>query len=152
MPQYNDDGRPPKRTVLTADLIDLWNASFFLRRGVEAVLFKGRERRSGRNSGVVELHLPGFDDIAAASESESSSSSESESDDYDDRAKYGPYGGAYGRQTATAMAEMAEARRLRRERKRAEKKRRRLEKKQRKKLREAERTYALYITCAETPR
>ena len=148
VPQYNEDGRPPKRTILTADLIDLWNASFFLRRGVEVVLFKGRERRSGRAIGSVELHLPGFDDIASVSESDSSSSSESESDDdFGDRARYGPYGGAYGGRAATQMAEMHEARKLRRERKKAEKKRRRFEKKQRKKQREAERTYALYLTC-----
>ena len=72
VPDYARDGRPPKRTTLTADLIDLWNTSFFFKRGVEVVLFKGRERRSGRGAGSVELHLPGFDDILDVSDTDSS--------------------------------------------------------------------------------
>lgn len=147
VPEYSADGRAPKRTVLAADLIDLWNTSFFFKRGVEVVLFKGRERRSGRGAGSVELHLPGFDDILDVSDTDSSSSdSDTDDDDYD-RSRYGAYGGAYGSRQSSQMAELAEARRLRREKKKLDKKRRKQEKKQRKKQKEAERTYALYVTC-----
>lgn len=148
VPDYARDGRPPKRTTLTSDLIDLWNASFFLKRGVEIVLFKGRERRSGRNVGAVELHLPGFDDPTGLSDdSEDDEDSSEDDDDLDDRYRQGAYGSVYGRGVEGQMAELQEAKRIRRERKRVEKKRRRAEKKQRRKQKEAERKYALYITC-----
>ena len=59
VPQYQTaDGRPPKRSTIIADLVDVWNSSFFRSRGVEAVLYKGRERRSGRYTGTVDMHLP----------------------------------------------------------------------------------------------
>ncbi|PSR73443.1 hypothetical protein PHLCEN_2v10735 [Hermanssonia centrifuga] len=147
VPEYAQDGRPPKRTVLTSDLIDLWNASFFLRRGAEVVLFKGRERRSGRNVGTVELHLPGFENITGLSDSSDSEEEDSDDADDDDRYRYGAYGGVYGRQAGSQLAELQEAKRIRREQKKAEKKRRRQEKKQRRKQKEAEKTYALYVTC-----
>ena len=148
VPAYATDGRPPKRTTLTSDLIELWNASFFLKRGVEVVLYKGRERRSGRLAGTVDVHLPGFEHAPGSDSSESESSdSEDDDDDERDRYRYGAYGGVYGRQQEAALSELHEAKRLRRERKKAEKKRRKLEKKQRRKQREAERKYALYITC-----
>ncbi|KAI0091847.1 hypothetical protein BDY19DRAFT_990616 [Irpex rosettiformis] len=149
VPDYARDGRVPKRTTLTADLIDLWNASFFLKRGVEIVLFKGRERRSGRNSGSVELHLPGFDDLASYSDDSESEDDSSEDDsDLEDRYRYGSgHGGAYGRGVEAQMAELREVKRERRERKRAEKRRRKQEKKQRRKQKEAERKYAFYVTC-----
>jgi hypothetical protein len=115
VPDYARDGRVPKRTTLTADLIDLWNTSFFLKRGVEVVLFKGRERRSGRNAGAVELHLPGFDDTPLSDESESESESSDDDDDHDDRYRHSAYGGVYG-------ADLQEEK-------------------------EAERKYALYVTC-----
>lgn len=113
---------------------------------MEIVLFKGRERRSGRNVGAVELHLPGFDDVNGGTDDSDSESDSSEDDDDDDRYRYGSYGGGYGR-AGDQLAELQEAKRLRRERKRADKKRRRQEKKQKKKLKEAERKYAVYITC-----
>ncbi|KAI0347468.1 hypothetical protein BDW22DRAFT_531556 [Trametopsis cervina] len=148
LPVPDRDGRPPKRTALTSDLVELWNTSFFLRRGVEVVLYKGRERRSGRNIGAVDVHLPGFDDLAGLSDDDDSELDSSEDDDdLEERSRYGAYGGAYGRGVEVQMAELREAKRIRRERKRAEKKRRRQEKKQRRKLKEAERKYALYITC-----
>lgn len=148
VPDYARDGRAPKRTTLTSDLIDLWNTSFFLKRGVEVVLFKGRERRSGRGIGTVELHLPGLDDFGGGSDSSDSESDSSEDDDaLDDRYRYGAHGGVYGRGIDSQMAELQEAKRIRRERKKAEKKRRRQEKKQRRKYKEAERKYALYILC-----
>lgn len=150
VPEYTRDGRPPKRTVLASDLIDLWNTSFFLKRGIEVVLYKGRERRTGRNAGTVDVHLPGLDAAGLSDSSEDdSSSSEDDDEDRGDRHRYGAYGGAYGRQQEAALAELQEAKRLRRERKRLEKKRRRQEKKQRRKQKEADRKYSLYITCVQ---
>jgi len=149
VPEYAQDGRPPKRTTLTADLVDLWNASFFMRRGVELVLYKGRERRSGRAIGTVDLHLPGFDtydSISSASDSDSDDSDSSSDDSIDDRHRQPAYGGIYGRQAEGQMAELREARRVRRERK-EEKKIRKREKKRRAKMREMERKYVLYLTC-----
>ena len=147
VPDYARDGRPPKRTVLASDLIDLWNASFFLKRGVEVILYKGRERRSGRSVGMVDVHLPGFDPQSNLSSSDSESSDSPDDDDDDDHYRYGTSGGVYGRQLESQLAEVREAKRLLRERKKLEKKRRRQEKKQRRKQKEAERKYALYITC-----
>lgn len=149
VPEYAQDGRPPKRTTLTADLVDLWNASFFVRRGVELVLYKGRERRSGRAVGQVDMNLPGFDPYDDDSDdSDDSDSDDSDlEDDYDeDRPRYGAYGGVYGRQAEGQMAELREARRARQMRK-AEKKQRKLEQKRRRKYKEMEKKYALYLTC-----
>ena len=92
VPQYSADGRPPKRSTLAADVIDLWNASFFIRRGAELVLYKGRERRSGRDIGAVDIHLPGFDDYDDYDDDDTIS----DDSEYDnDRHRYGAYGGAY---------------------------------------------------------
>ena len=78
VPQYSADGRPPKRSTLAADVIDLWNASFFRMRGVEVILYKGRERRSGRYAGTVDMNLPGFDKFDVSSPSERSEEHTSE--------------------------------------------------------------------------
>lgn len=129
---------------MTAELIDLWNTSFFQQRGVEVVLFKGRERRSGPAIGTIESRLPTFDD----SDSISSSSSSSDDSDLSGDDKYsrtGPYG-PYARPTDPYSAELREAQRRTREKK-SEKKRREKEKKARRKAREREKTYALYLTC-----
>ena len=129
---------------MTAELIDLWNNSFFAQRGVEVVLFKGHERRSGPWIGQVERNLPGFGD---GSDSDSSPSLSSDSDSSDD--KYarggagGPGGGYYGGYAADAKRRKAE--------RKAEKKRKNKEKKARRRARERERTYAIYISCI-TPR
>ncbi|KAI9067660.1 hypothetical protein FKP32DRAFT_1672946 [Trametes sanguinea] len=142
VPQY--DGRPPKRSSLAADVIDLWNVSFFKPRGVEMVLYKGRERRSGRLAGTVDMNLPGFDEYDVSSPSDSSDDDDDSAEErHRDRDRYGAYGGVYGRQ---AEAELREARRARRERK-AERKKRKMEKKIRKRAKELERTYAIYLQC-----
>ncbi|KAI0637899.1 hypothetical protein C8Q77DRAFT_1268803 [Trametes polyzona] len=144
VPQYSPDGRPPKRSTLTADVIDLWNASFFRARGVEMVLYKGRERRSGRMAGTVDMSLPGFDEYDVSSPSDSSDDDADSADErHRDRYGAGAYGGAYGRQ---AEAELREQRRARRER-RAERKKRKMEKKIRKRAKELDRTYAIYLQC-----
>ncbi|KAG9317645.1 hypothetical protein JVU11DRAFT_1856 [Chiua virens] len=123
-------GPPPKRSTLVADLIDLWNSSFFLTRRVEIVLFKGRERRSGANAGAIDYNLPGIHpDYSSDDSSSEESSSESDGDRYT----------GYGR-----GVDMTESRRRRREKE--EKRRRKKEKKLRKKAKELEKTYALYLT------
>lgn len=50
-------GCPPPRSSIVADVINLWNNSFFLPRQVEVVLYKGCERRSGRHPGTVDHRL-----------------------------------------------------------------------------------------------
>ncbi|KAI0650113.1 hypothetical protein C8Q79DRAFT_367471 [Trametes meyenii] len=144
VPQYTADGRPPKRSTLVADVIDLWNASFFRPRNVEMVLYKGRERRSGRMAGTVDMSLPGFDEYDVSSPSESSGGDDDSAEERH-RERYGAYGGVYGRQ---ADAELREARRARRERK-AERKKRKMDKKIRKRAKELERTYSIYLQCID---
>jgi len=145
VPQYANDGHQPRRTTLTADLIDLWNASFFIKRGAELALYKGRERRSGRNVGHIEVHLPGFDEYGDYSDEDDELSDDSEYGD--ERFRHGAYGGVYGRGVDREMAEMHEARRLRHEKKKAEQKRRRQDRRHRQKVRENDRKYAIYLTC-----
>jgi hypothetical protein len=140
IPELARTGRLPKRTTLAADLIDLWNSSFFLARGIEIVLYKGRERRSGPSAGTIDRHLSTYD--PEDSYSEDSSTDDSDSDDSDAPGAYG----LYGRQTIGQTPDAAEASRRRQEVKR-EKKRRHKEKKLRKKARERENKYALYLTC-----
>lgn len=134
VPQYSPDGRPPKRSTLVADVIDLWNASFFRTRGVEMILYKGRERRSGRLAGTVDMHLPGFERFDVSSPSESDDSEDADSADDRDRYRYG--GGGYGRPDP----------RRTRERK-AERKKRKMEKKIKKRMKELDRTYAIFLQC-----
>ncbi|PIL36851.1 hypothetical protein GSI_00541 [Ganoderma sinense ZZ0214-1] len=133
VPQYSPDGRPPKRSTLAADVVDLWNASFFRVRGVEMVLYKGRERRSGRYAGTVDVNLPGFDKFDVSSPSEDDSD-DSDEDRYRDRDRYGDVYGE-GRRRKERKAEKAEARR------------RKMEKKIKRRQREMERSYAVYIQC-----
>ncbi|KAJ6516156.1 hypothetical protein C8R45DRAFT_959104 [Mycena sanguinolenta] len=137
-------GRPQKKTHLAAELIDMWNISFFFPRGVEVVLYKGRERRTGPSAGVVDIQL--YD------EDEESTSSSSSSDDSDsDSGKFPPAAYMYGQQQAFipgqgSMAQVIEQRNRRRE-VRADKKRRRKEKKARRKEKAREKRFALYLTC-----
>lgn len=129
LPEFSHE-HPPRRSALVADLIDLWNVSFFLPRRVEVVLYKGRERRSGPNAGTIDHHLPGFTSDSDFDDDSSSSSSDSDSDVYPG---YGPGN------------DLTESRRRAKEKK-EEKKRRKREKKLRKKAKELEKTYALYVT------
>ncbi|TFK43239.1 hypothetical protein BDQ12DRAFT_642691 [Crucibulum laeve] len=135
VPALAQNGHQPRRSQLAADLIDLWNSSFFLARGVELVLFKGRERRSGAHAGTVDQNLPNYDDDDDDLSSSDDSSSE-ESDDSD--VPTGPYGRPPGTYDDI---------RRRKEAKVERKKMRRREKKQRRKERAKAKRYALYITC-----
>jgi len=122
------DGRAPKPSALSADLINLWNASFFGPRGVELVLCKGRERRTGPNAGQLDSELASYDD----SDDSSSDSSGSEFLDHGN-----PAGGAYRR-----PGEMSDSRRRRHEEKQ-ERRRRRKEKKARRKAKA--KGYSVYV-------
>ena len=135
------DGRPPKPSTLAAELIDLWNASFFSARGIEVVLYKGRERRSGSQIGKVDLNMPTYDD-------DSDSPSSSEEEDTEDSDYGNTPAGPYGRPTSgqPSLSEIAAGRRRRHETKQ-EKRQRHKEKKQRRKAKAREKKYALYITC-----
>jgi hypothetical protein len=138
----SDPNRSSRPSQVTAELIGLWNNSFFAQRGVEIVLFKGHERRSGPWAGQVERNLPGFGDDSDSDSSDSVSSATSSSEGKYGRgaaAGGGYYGSAYG-----------DSKRRKAERK-AEKKRKNKEKKARRRARERERMYAIYITCI-TPR
>jgi hypothetical protein len=121
--------RLPRPSTAVADLVELWNAQFFIARGVEAVLYKGRERRTGPDAGMID-NLP----LSHADLSSSSSSESEDSDSEDDR------------YTTQGAYERREARRARRADRKAEKKRRRREKKLRRKAREQEKRYSLYMT------
>lgn len=126
--EFSRGGVPPKRSSLVADLINLWNDSFFRARRVEVILYKGRERRSGAHTGTLDNNLPMPDLDSDSDLSDSSSlSSESEDDRY-----------------YTRGVDLAESKRRRREKK-EEKKWRKKEKKLRKKVKERERQYALYL-------
>ncbi|PCH41354.1 hypothetical protein WOLCODRAFT_137346 [Wolfiporia cocos MD-104 SS10] len=140
------DGRPPKRSTSGAIIVELWNENFFGRRGVEVVLYKGRERRTGPGAGSVDLHLPGFDTYDAVSSDSEDDTEESSDESLEERYRYGAYGGVYGRQIDGRLAESREARRIRHE-KRAEKRERKREKKVRARLRELEKRYSLYVAC-----
>jgi len=97
---------------------------FFGPRGVELVLYKGRERRTGPHAGQLDSELVDSDDLS------SSSSSTSE---------YGnPAGGHYGR----PPVEMSDARRRHEEKQ--ERRRRRKEKKARRKAKA--KGYSVYVT------
>lgn len=135
----SDPNRSSRPSVVAAELVDLWNNSFFASRGVEVVLFKGHERRSGQGFGQTERHLPGFGDASDSDSSDLGTSSDSSglSDD-----KYGRGGGGGG----GYYGSYADLKRKKAERK-AEKKRKHKEKKARRRAREREKTYALYITC-----
>ncbi|KAG7097259.1 hypothetical protein E1B28_004625 [Marasmius oreades] len=134
--------QPPKRATVTGSLVDLWNHSFLNRRGVELVLYKGRERRSGPNAGVIDLHLLVHDD-ADLSDTESSDDDDDDDDDEELRynAAYGTYAGRPG--YAPDMAEIRQKRLAAK----AERKRRRKEKKSRQRAREREKKYTLYLAC-----
>ncbi|KAI0303193.1 hypothetical protein BC826DRAFT_965764 [Russula brevipes] len=137
-----DASRSSRSSVVTAELIDLWNSSFFTPRGVEVVLFKGHERRSGPYAGQVERNLPGFGDDSDSDSSSLSSDSSSLSDD-----KYGRGGGGGGGAGGGYYGGGYPDSKRRKAEHKAEKKRKAKEKKARRRARERERTYALYITC-----
>jgi hypothetical protein len=75
------DGHPPKRLTVTTDLVQRWNASFFVPRGVELIIYKGRERMNGKDAGKADTDLPGFDLTAEDVSDYSSELSQQDSED-----------------------------------------------------------------------
>lgn len=142
-----ENGAPKKRSELIKDLVDLWNASFFFVRGIELVLYRGKERRSGPHIGAIERDLPYHDDPRDCP----SSTSEEESED-SDGSDYGGGRDPYGRsaQGRHGLNDVFEAGRRRRELKsaaRAEKRKRRHERNRRRREKYREKKYSLYLTC-----
>ncbi|KAF8204871.1 hypothetical protein BJ912DRAFT_1052189 [Pholiota molesta] len=137
VPSFGKEGQP-RRSTLAADLVDLWNASFFFNRGVELILYKGRERRTGPQAGIIDHSLPQYyDDDYSSSSLTSTSDSESE---------YNHASGPYGRPGNSQTVELQEARRRRHEEKK-ERRRRRKEKKARRRAKSRDKTYSVYIVC-----
>ncbi|KAF8803801.1 hypothetical protein BYT27DRAFT_7195140 [Phlegmacium glaucopus] len=128
------DGRAPKPAALSADLINLWNVSFFGPRGVELVLYKGRERRTGPNAGQLDSELASYDG------SDDSSSSSSSDSDLGDHGNHGNPAGPYGR--PPMPVDTSDSRRRRHE-ERQERRRRRKEKKARRKAKA--KGYSVYV-------
>lgn len=145
---YNERG-PPRRSTVAAEMIELWNSSFFLRRGVEVVLYKGRECRTGPGAGRKSARLDRAE-IDESSDESSTDSSLSDSDDGRRQAGYGSHygggGGGYGEPGGQWGADTEAARRERRHRKK-EKKRRERERKRKEKSKK----YSLWITCVPMP-
>ncbi|KAF5364368.1 hypothetical protein D9756_000792 [Leucocoprinus leucothites] len=140
VPSDNRSGQPPRRTTLAADLVDLWNTSFFFPRGVEVVLYKGRQRRSGPRVGTIDNGLPEDD-------SDNSGSEEDEEDDESELEEYlARNAAAYRHQPDFDPVVIARRRREAKEEKRRA--RREKEAKRKAKAKEKEKIYALYITYA----
>ncbi|TRM68430.1 hypothetical protein BD626DRAFT_545522 [Schizophyllum amplum] len=140
------DGRRQKRSSLVAHMLDAWNSNFYTPRGIEVVLYKGRERRSGPGAGIVDGALS--PDQAQLSSAEESDTTESELDD-ENSLTGGAYGGAYGAPAGGAYGRGADGvygrhgDAMRRE----ERKRRRREKRARRREREMHRTYSIHVVC-----
>ncbi|KAG6832879.1 hypothetical protein H0H92_004763 [Tricholoma furcatifolium] len=143
------EGPAAQRTAIIGDLIDLWNQSFFLIRGIELVLFRGKERRTGRYAGTIERDLPYLEEPDDYISSEDESSDDSDSDlDYGS----GRFQHAYGDPHQT-LSEVFEEGRRRKEQKlarKAERKRKRQEKHRRRREKYRARKYALYMTYVPT--
>ena len=75
------DGHPPKRLTVATDLVQRWNALFFVPRRVELIVYKGRERMNGKDAGEVDTDLPGFDLTAENVSDYSSELSQQDSED-----------------------------------------------------------------------
>jgi hypothetical protein len=120
-------------------MLDLWNTSFFLPRGVEIILYKGRERRSGPKVGFIDQTLPNDDD---------DDSDQSESEEEDDESDFEGYlarnANTYGRPQDFDPVIIAKRRRENREVKRKQRKDK--EARRRAKAKEREKIYALYMT------
>ncbi|KAF9468882.1 hypothetical protein BDZ94DRAFT_549085 [Collybia nuda] len=141
-----ENGAPKKRSDLIKDLVDLWNASFFFVRGIELVLYRGKERRSGPHAGAMERDLPYHDDPRDCPSSTSEEESEdSEGSDY--AGGRDPYGrSAHGRHGLNDVFEAGRRRREIKSAARAEKKKRRHERNRRRREKYREKKYSLYLT------
>jgi len=133
------DGR--KRSKLVARILDVWNSFFFVPRGVELVLFKGAQRRSGPQNGAYDPVFGGIDDTTS---DDSDSDSVISDSDYDQSFGYYWNDKRYGNDPW--MMNTKEAKRARREAHRRKQK----EKRRRSRSRHAvsrDQPYRLVLTC-----
>jgi len=124
-----------KNSAIVARLVNSWNSSFFMARGVEIVFYRGRERRSGPHAGRLDRDVINFDepeDDVSTSDSESEGESE-----FSMRAGSG---------TQDPLAEVYEIGRRQRARAEADRKRRRREKNRKRRERMRDRKYWLLLT------
>jgi hypothetical protein len=150
VPGLTRDELGSKNPKLVEDLVDLWNVSFFIPRGIELVLYRGRERRTGQHAGTLDRDAPDFDESEDdLSLTESEEASENSDSDYG----AGRYG-SHGRTNAQdALSEVFELGRQRRAAAKVERKRRRQERNRRRRERRKNKKYWLsltYIPIAES--
>jgi len=118
-------------------LVDGWNYSFFLFRGVEVILYKGGERLNGAQAGKI-------DQLAHVDYSDSEDSSESSDNDayaVDELAKLYGYGTGDAHYLERAREAQVSRKQARRNRKREKREKRRQRKKQ----------FSLYLVCSTPP-
>ncbi|KAL1732730.1 hypothetical protein EV714DRAFT_270359 [Schizophyllum commune] len=140
------DGRKQKRSSLVSHMLDAWNQNFYMARGVEVVLYKGRERRSGPASGMMD----GVLQDGGLSDTEESDTTESDLDD--ENSLTGAYGGAYGGGGAYGRGADGNYGRnadgmYGRQAGKEERRRRRREKRARRKEREMHKVYSIQVIC-----
>ncbi|KAH6915444.1 hypothetical protein BKA70DRAFT_1258963 [Coprinopsis sp. MPI-PUGE-AT-0042] len=134
-------GEPPHPSTVAEKVIATWNTSFFEPRGIEVVLYRGIQRRSGAQYGRKDLNhtqLEGTD--SDTDEEDTESSSETDSDDGD------PYGEG-GMPAVTGNPELANMARKRYWEERIRVKQRRRARRERNKRRRMNKKYRLFITC-----
>ncbi|KDQ07755.1 hypothetical protein BOTBODRAFT_48603 [Botryobasidium botryosum FD-172 SS1] len=132
--------RTSRRGYAVADLIDDWNSSFFLARGVELVLYRGRERITAPGAGGrVDEQLLRHLSSSSLSSSSLSSTSDDSSDDDDEEDGYMSTRRSTrsGRSWAEGSSRKSDRKEKRRQKKRKDKARGRGE----------EDRYALFATC-----
>ncbi|KAG6868463.1 hypothetical protein C0993_002438 [Termitomyces sp. T159_Od127] len=151
IPEPEEGGGMPKRSTIVADLVNLWNESFFMKRDIELVLFRGKERRTGPLTGFIDENLPYLEEP----DDYISSEEDTVDDDSNSDLEYG--GGRYQHpgygDPQRQMAEIFEEGRRRKEAKiarEAERKRRRQERHRKRRERIRARKYALYLTYVRT--
>ncbi|GJJ07690.1 hypothetical protein Clacol_001895 [Clathrus columnatus] len=135
-----------KPATVIAQLIDIWNAAFFAPRGVELVLFRGRQRCSGPQAGRYDAYLGMVDGNGEGSDDSdlSTLSSGSEEDPYAQdvfgygSSRYGPAGSHW-------ITDSVKARRARKEAMRLKMKQRKMREKERR--RKQGLPYTLYLEC-----
>ena len=129
-------------------MVDLWNVSFFLPRGIELVLYRGRERRTGQHAGTIDRDVPDFDesdDDVVLTDSEEAS--EDPDSDYG-AMRYTSHGRT---NPQDPLAEVFEMGRQRRAAVKAERKRRRQEKRRRRREKRRDKKYWLSLTALPMP-
>ncbi|KIJ26984.1 hypothetical protein M422DRAFT_785063 [Sphaerobolus stellatus SS14] len=126
-----------KRDKLLSRIIDVWNALFFAPRGVELILLRGSQHRSGRDYGRYDPELAGYADDYDSEDSDTLSSISTGSDfdesfGYYNRSRYG---------TDPYIMESKEAKRAKKVAKKRKQRRGQVRRN------EAAQLYSLYLTC-----